>query len=269
MKYFVEGVSYHVEVCGEGYPLLLLHGFTGRGSNWSPYCSILGKNAHMIMPDIIGHGLTDSPEDIQRFEIETVAKDIFSIINQLGFEKIDIHGYSMGGRLALSMALLFPERVRKLILESASPGLNSAVAREERRASDLSLAQSIKDNGIVEFVNYWENIPLFHSQKKLSAQVQSTIRKQRLTNSPEGLANSLIGMGTGSQPSYWDRLHMIEAKVLMIVGEYDEKFCRIAFEMQKSFKYGKIYKVPNCGHAIHVELPEKFGTIVNEFLLNT
>ncbi|HYK73799.1 MAG TPA: 2-succinyl-6-hydroxy-2,4-cyclohexadiene-1-carboxylate synthase [Pseudoneobacillus sp.] len=269
MKYFVEGISYHVEVCGEGDPLLLLHGFTGKGSNWSSYCSSLGEKAKLIMPDIIGHGLTDSPDNSQRYNIESVATDLFFIISQLGYEKIDIHGYSMGGRLALSMALLFPERVRKLILESSSPGLSSELDRDERRASDYLLAQAIKEKGIEEFVDHWETIPLFQSQKALPDQVKSSIREQRITNNPIGLANSLIGMGTGSQPSYWDRLREVEADVLIMVGEYDEKFCRIAFEMQKSLKYGKIYKVPNCGHAIHVEQPEKFGTIVNEFLLNT
>jgi 2-succinyl-6-hydroxy-2,4-cyclohexadiene-1-carboxylate synthase len=269
LRFLVNGVNYHIELCGEGFPVLCLHGFTGRGSNWQNYCSALGKSTKLIMPDLIGHGMTDSPQDIARYRIECVAKDMVGLLDQLGFEKVDILGYSMGGRLAISMALLYPERVRKLILESASPGLFSVKDRRERKASDQQLAEFIQNKGMVEFVDLWENIPLFQTQKTLPAELQSSIRLQRLANQPTGLINSLLGMGTGNQPSYWEELHTISAEVLLIVGELDIKFCQIAVEMQKKLQKGKIYKVDGCGHAIHVEQSEKFGTIVSEFLSNT
>jgi 2-succinyl-6-hydroxy-2,4-cyclohexadiene-1-carboxylate synthase len=271
MKFFLDGISYHVEVCGEGFPLLMLHGFTGRGSNWNPFCPTLGKQSKLIMPDIVGHGstVTDETIDGKRFLLSSAAKDFMKIIDELGFEKVDILGYSMGGRIALAMAVYFPNRVRKLILESASPGLKTDTERKERFYSDTDLATFIYENEIEAFVDYWENLPLFESQKSLPTEIRSSIRKQRLMNDPGGLSENLFGMGTGRQPNFWKRLQKINSEVLLVVGELDHKFCEIAIEMQLNLQNGKIYKVENAGHAIHVEQPEKFGTIVSEFLSNT
>ena len=100
----------------------------------------------------------------------------------MGIDKADILGYSMGGRLALSFAVLYPEFVRKLILESTSPGLESETERKNRRSQDEKLGKFILEQGIEKFVDYWENIPLFATQKGLPQAVQSAIREQRLTN---------------------------------------------------------------------------------------
>jgi 2-succinyl-6-hydroxy-2,4-cyclohexadiene-1-carboxylate synthase len=270
MKIRVGEVSYHIELCGEGFPLVMLHGFTGSGASWKPFCSTLGEKSTLIMPDLPGHGQT-IPKSLggEKYFFMCVVEYIIEIIDKLGYEKFDILGYSMGGRLALALSVLYPNRVRKLVLESASPGLKTSAESEERRISDTKLAAMIIEQGVERFVDYWENIPLFESQKSLPLKTRNKIRNQRLSNDPIKLANALWGMSTGMQPSFWKALDRIDADVLMIVGAIDEKFCKIAEEMQKLMKKGQIYKVVQCGHAIHVEHPEKFGTIVSEFLLNT
>lgn len=270
MKLEVDEVSYHLEVCGEGFPLIMLHGFTGCGANWKPFCSTLGAKSMLIMPDLPGHGMTTTDSlDGAKYYFMSVVEQIIGVIDKLGYDKVDILGYSMGGRLALAMSIMYPSRVRKLILESASPGLKTSQERKERSLADSNLGFSILEHGLEKFVNYWENIPLFESQKSLPTGKRALIKKQRLANDPTSLANALWGMSTGMQPSFWESLNTITAEVLIIVGELDYKFCQIAEEMQKAMKNGQIYKVEHCGHAIHVEQPEKFGTIVSEFLLNT
>ncbi|GHH97385.1 putative 2-succinyl-6-hydroxy-2,4-cyclohexadiene-1-carboxylate synthase [Neobacillus kokaensis] len=220
----------------------------------------------MLMPDIIGHGSTESPSAPERYQIEAAAKDIHHFLDQLGIKKFDLLGYSMGGRLALTFAILFPERVRKLILESASPGLLTDGERKQRCMKDAELAHFIKEKGIETFVDYWEEIPLFSTMKRLPLSLREKVRKQRLENSPLGLANSLLGMGTGTQPSWWSYLEKLECDVLLLTGREDQKFCRIAEEMLKSLKRGTWVTIENTGHAIHVEDREKFGTIVSDFL---
>jgi 2-succinyl-6-hydroxy-2,4-cyclohexadiene-1-carboxylate synthase len=270
MEIIVDEVSYHIEVCGDGFPLIMLHGFTGCGANWKPFCATLGEKSKIIMPDLVGHGSTHTDSlDGSKYLFMSVVDQCIEIIDNLGYDKVDILGYSMGGRLALAMAVKYPDRVRKLILESTSPGIKTDKERTERRFADLDIAVTIMEQGIEPFVDYWENISLFESQKLLPHETRNRIRKQRLSNDPIQLANALGGLSTGMQPSFWPHLDQIEADVLMIVGELDEKFCEIADEMQKGIKNGQVYKVMQCGHAIHVEQPEKFGTIVSEFLLNT
>jgi 2-succinyl-6-hydroxy-2,4-cyclohexadiene-1-carboxylate synthase len=262
----INGLNYHVEVCGEGFPLLLLHGFTGDSSTWTPFCPVWGNHSKLIIPDIIGHGETDSPEDINSYQMESAAEDLILLLDQLDIEKIDLLGYSMGGRLALTLAILYPERIRKLILESASPGLKTNEERVLRRMKDEELANFIKDQGIVSFVDYWEAIPLFSTMSSLPNFIKESIREQRLSNNAMGLANSLIGMGTGAQASWWGMLDLLSCEVLLLTGEKDEKFCKIAEKMLEDIRIASWIAINDCGHAIHVEQKEKFGTIVSDFL---
>ncbi|MEH7492322.1 2-succinyl-6-hydroxy-2,4-cyclohexadiene-1-carboxylate synthase [Neobacillus niacini] len=262
----IKGINYHVEVCGEGFPLLLLHGFTGDSSTWTPFCPVWGTHSKLIIPDIIGHGGTDSPGDINYYQMESAAEDLILLLDLLGIEKIDLLGYSMGGRLALTLAILYPERVRKLILESASPGLKTNEERVLRRMKDEELANFINDQGIVSFVDYWEAIPLFSTMSSLPNSIKESIREQRLSNNAKGLANSLLGMGTGSQASWWSKLDLVSCEVLLLTGEKDEKFCKIAEKMLEDMRKASWIAINDCGHAIHVEQKEKFGTIVSDFL---
>lgn len=267
MKVEVAGITYHVELYGSGFPLVLLHGFTGDSSTWLPFCGRWGTHSQLIIPDIIGHGKTEISNDINRYMIEAAARDLKIILDKLGVHQVDLLGYSMGGRLALTFAVLFPERVRKLLLESSSPGLLTETEREQRRKNDAELARFIKEQGVTTFIDYWEEIPLFSTMKRLPSTVRGKIREQRLSNFPEGLANSLLGMGTGSQPSWWGLpLRKLDFEVLLVTGEEDQKFCGIARNMMQELKNGNWMMVANTGHAIHVEETEKFGKIISDFV---
>jgi len=268
MKIKLNGIQYNVEFCGTGFPLLLLHGFTGAGSTWQPLSPILSRNAEMIMVDLIGHGKTESPIEWERYDILKVAADLNLLLEELAIEKVDLLGYSMGGRLAITFAANYPEKVRKLVLESTTPGLKTAEDRETRRQQDAKLASKIRTKGVKAFVNYWENIPLFQTQRDLPAEKKEEIRGQRLDNTAMGLANSLRGMGTGSQPSWWESIAGFQFETLIITGKEDVKFCRIGEAMLSILPNAKFLSIQNAGHAIHVEEPEKFGTIVSGFLLN-
>lgn len=269
MEVSADNIHYHVETFGKGFPLLLLHGFTGDSSTWAPFCQDWGKSSRLIIPDIIGHGKTESPDELNHYKMESTAYHLTCILDECGVDQVDVLGYSMGGRLGLSFAFLYPNRVRKLVLESSSPGLLTEEDRERRRIKDGKLAKFINDQGMSSFVDYWEEIPLFSTMKRMSSTTKATIRNQRLCNSPKGLANSLLGMGTGAQPSWWDKLPNLSSEVLLLTGEKDKKFCRIAESMLKKLKRGTWVEIKNSGHTIHVEEPEKFGTIVSDYLSNS
>ncbi len=260
------GSTYHVKVVGEGSPIVLLHGFTGSLITWNQTTDILKHHFQCVLIDIIGHGASDCPDDVARYQIDKVAYDIIHILDTLEIPKAHIAGYSMGGRVAIATAILYPSRVASLILESSSPGLKTDEERAARRKSDKQIADRIEQEGIKKFIDYWENIPLFSSQKALPKKKQLEIRKQRLENNPLGLANSLKGMGTGVQPSYWDRLDEIKLPTLLLCGELDQKFCKLAEEMGLSIQKAKVEKVVQAGHAIHVEQPHFFGKIIIEFV---
>lgn len=272
----VNGVEYHyvdgcaVDLCegetGGGLPLVLLHGFTGSTCNWRSHLPHLARHGRTIAVDLLGHGRTAAPAHPERYQMAHSAADLASLLARLCGKPVHLLGYSMGGRLALYLALTYPGQVRSLILESASPGLAEPAARRERVAGDEALAQRIEEEGIEAFVRYWEAIPLFASQQHLADAVRAELHEQRLQNRPQGLANSLRGMGTGQQPALWERLDQLQMPVHLVVGALDEKFVAINRRMAAQIPQATLTCVPGAGHTVHLEQPQRFRAIVSAWL---
>ena len=261
MKLDVNEVSYHVEIVNadQQETIVFLHGFTGSTKSWQPAIAEW-SDLKIVLIDLIGHGETDCPEDVEHYRMQKQLEDLDALFDQLGLDRLTLVGYSMGGRTALAYASRFPERLKGLVLESASPGLRTDEERQERRTRDEGLAERIVAGGITNFVDRWENVPLFDSQKSLSESVKQAVREERLAQNPIGLANSLKGMGTGAQESYWEPLKNIEMPVLLVTGQLDGKFRAIAEEMAGLLP-DAVHKTIEGGHAIHVEKPAEFATM--------
>ena len=260
------GLAYRIDISGDGPPLLLLHGFTGSRRNWRPHLPAFASDFKVIALDLLGHGETAVPQTPQRYQMEQAAADLVTIIDQITTPPVHLLGYSMGGRLALYFALNFYPYVRKLILESASPGLKTAQARAERQQRDEALADFIEREGIVAFVDRWEKLPLWATQKQAETAVRQTLRQQRLQNNPAGLAHSLRGMGTGVQPSLWPHLSQMDTPTLLLCGELDDKFVAINREMVTLMPQAQLAIVPQAGHTVHWERPLLFQQICRHFL---
>ena len=261
---------YNFEIAGSGEerPLLLLHGFTGSSQNWLPLLPHLTQQRQVLAVDLLGHGRTPSPPRAIRYGMEVVAADLLDLLDQLAIEQTDILGYSMGGRLALFLAAQAPQRIGALILESASPGLKDKEEQLARRQQDNTLADRIEREGVASFVDHWESLPLWASQKQMSEDNRATLRQQRLQNNPVGLANSLRGMGTGAQPSQWGRLGKLRLPTLLLAGELDAKFVAINREMAALLPNARLEIVPGAGHAVHLERPSHYAALVGKFLRN-
>lgn len=264
----IRGIQVNVEIWNEQAKdvLVLLHGFTGSTKTWQRVIQLLPGTIKIVAIDLIGHGKTEAPNELSRYSMIEQVKDLEEIFTQLDLQNISLLGYSMGGRVALSYVARFPKRIKQLILESSSPGLATEEEQVARRQADERLADEIEEKGIEWFVEKWENIPLFATQKKLPKPIQNAIREERLSQSVTGLANSLRGLGTGAQQSVWRKLIRLTFPVILITGELDQKFCNIAEKMLIHLQNGKHINVPNVGHSIHVENPEQFATIVKEVL---
>lgn len=265
-KIHVRGNQIHVKITGEeALPtIVFLHGFTGSTETWKDISSLLDGKFRTVAIDLIGHGKSQVFENPDRYSMEEQVEDLELLFNELSLQNFTLVGYSMGGRVALAYTVKYPGRVSSLILESASPGLQTEEERNERRQTDQKLAEKIKEKGLLAFVDFWENIPLFASQKGLSVDKQLAIREERLSQSVIGLSNSLIGMGTGSQASYWDVLSSIQLPVLLLTGEIDTKFVFIAREMKKRLQSVRHQIIKDVGHAIHVENPFSFATMIEK-----
>src|SRR5699024_6625145 len=259
----IKDATYAYKMDGVGEPLVLLHGFTGTKSTWDPFFDMLSSHFTVIAIDMPGHGdtVSDSPRTMEMF-----SEDLKCFLRAFNIDKAALLGYSMGGRAALSFASTYPEHVSKLMLESASPGLKTEQERKERREADRKLAEMIVDKGVLTFIDFWENIPLFHTQKRLPEEAKKNIRTEREKQTSGGLSASLLHMGTGIQPSWWENLKQLDIPVSLIAGSEDEKFVRINKEMNKKLPHSELNVVKDAGHAVHVEQAGKFVKIVREFM---
>lgn len=265
MYYSINDATYWYEIHGQGVPIVMLHGFTGSGSTWKHFITKWKNDLQIITIDLPGHGKTTTPS---LKSMEQCCQDLMHLFDHLNLETFHLLGYSMGGRTALSLSMLHPERVQSLILESASPGLETEDERNERVDKDEKLAIRIEAEGVPAFINFWEDLPLFHSQKSLPKEVQNTIRMERIAQSGQGLTQSLRFMGTGTQPSWWNDLGQFAKPVLLLVGADDHKFIKINKTMQNRFPNSHMEIIEHAGHAIHVEQPEIFGRIVKSYIFS-
>ena len=248
--------------------MLLLHGFTGSVEAWGEVIlqGLAAAGLRVLAVDLPGHGRSDVPDTPRRYHLESVVHDLLDVLDARGLERPAWVGYSMGGRIALGAAVLHPDRVGRLVLESASPGLESEADREARRRSDEALSRRILDRGIEAFVSEWMDLPLFATQRRLPEPVIARARRRRLRCSPRGLALTLRGLGTGSQPSFWADLGSLPHRTLLLAGGLDTKYVEIAERMAARISGVERRTVADAGHTVHREAPEAWLRSVGEFL---
>jgi 2-succinyl-6-hydroxy-2,4-cyclohexadiene-1-carboxylate synthase len=267
-EYFVssQGVRLFAVVDGEGPPVVVLHGFTGSLECVSGIAEALADRYSVVRIDLVGHGRSDAPDDVARFTMACCVAQVAEVIEELAGGSAHLIGYSMGGRVALSLAATHPDCVESLVLVGATPGIADACARRERVAADEALAQRILDEGIEAFVDHWMALPLFASQQRLGEAALAGARARRLCNRPEALASSLRGMGTGAMPTLHAALPQIAQPACLVVGDEDEKFARVAAEMARLMPRARRVRLPRSGHAAHLENPKAFAHVTRAFL---
>ena len=233
--------------------LALVHGFTQTGRSWDPLRSRFEPHFEVVAPDLPGHGSR-----------ATVRAGLWEAAELIGEEcgRAAYLGYSMGGRVALHLALARPELVERLVLVSATAGLEDEEERAARRASDEALARSLESEGLERFLDRWLGNPLFSG---LSPEAAG--RDARLENTAEGVAASLRLMGTGVQEPLWRRLGELSVPVLLVAGENDDAYLELTLRMAAWVgAHASLVMVPGAGHACHLERPDAFAELVLPFL---
>lgn len=213
-----------------------------------------------------GHGNTQGTGGEDSYAIAPTATAIVDLLDHLNIPQVYLVGYSMGGRLALYLALHYCDRFPKVLLESASPGLRTEAERVARRDHDFQLAKRLEAD-FPQFLADWYDQPLFQSLKH-HPNFENMLQK-RLMNNPMELAKSLRAMSTGMQPSLWKKLKHHQKPMLLIVGARDRKFITINQEMvlldTAIPPLRSLQIAPNTGHNVHLENPGFVASCIEHF----
>ncbi|HEY9904010.1 MAG TPA: 2-succinyl-6-hydroxy-2,4-cyclohexadiene-1-carboxylate synthase [Candidatus Sericytochromatia bacterium] len=241
-----------------------MHGFLGDGKEFNQVISLCSEQFYCLTVDLPGHGKTKVIDREEYYTMQNTAQALINLLEQLSIKKCFLVGYSMGGRLALYLTLHFPQYFSKVVLESTSPGLKTQEEQLKRIQNDEKLARELETSDFSSFLLKWYDQPLFASIKSHPEFTQ--IMAIRLQNQPLALAKSLRAMSLGRQPSLWSELKDNKIPLLLLVGEYDEKFKKINTEMASICKFAKLEIISSCGHNIHLESVRVFVQHVTTFL---
>ncbi|TYQ30608.1 2-succinyl-6-hydroxy-2,4-cyclohexadiene-1-carboxylate synthase [Pseudanabaena sp. UWO310] len=262
--------SYYAEGASHNPPILFLHGFMGDRFEFTQTMSVLSKRYYCVAIDLLGHGNTEvidrQKDRDDNYTIQSTANFVIKFLDLLRIDRCFLVGYSMGGRVALYLALHFPKYFSRVVLESASAGLSAIAERSDRLDRDRQLATKLETDDFKAFLEKWYQQPIFAHLR--SHPNFERMLEQRLHNSPTQLAKSLRNLSTGMQPSLWEKLPTNQIPLLLLVGELDAKFVQIARQMTQSTKLAQLEVIASCGHNIHWEFPQLFAEKVQIFLNN-
>jgi 2-succinyl-6-hydroxy-2,4-cyclohexadiene-1-carboxylate synthase len=225
--------------------IVALHGFTQTSACWAPIDADLAQDHELVLVDAPGHGAS-TPVDAD------LTSGGLALVEAGG--PGTYVGYSMGGRFALHAALARPDSVERLVLISATAGIDDPDDRADRRRADEGQADRILAIGVPGFVDEWLAQPLFAGLSQEAAH-----RRARLANTAEGLASSLRRAGTGTQEPLWSRLGELTMPVLVVAGADDAKYAALAERLVRGIgPSASLAILPAAGHTAHLEQPDAF-----------
>lgn len=257
---FVDHVDFDVawRECGDGPPVVFLHGLGGTRSAWGAQLRPLQDRFRCIAWDMPGYG--DS-RLIEPLTFERIAQSLISLLDHLDLPQVDLVGLSFGGMHALHTALGFPDRVRRMVLADTSPafGMDGTKATDwiASRLGPLDAGRTLGDAApvIVDAITAeplagrvrWETIGAF-----------SEI-------SPEGFRAAVMCLPTNDIRS---QLAEIEIPCCVIVGELDEETpVSYAQVLADGLPNAHFHVLDGIGHLSPAEDPKRFNELVSHFLL--
>lgn len=218
----LNGAPLYFELHGAGEPLLLLHGFSGSSQDWTALTADWGARFQLIVPDLRGHGR--SGVLVKPFRHDEAAGDILALLDYLGIAACRGIGVSCGGNVLLHMATRQPERVKAMVLVSATsyyPGQARLIMRQ--------YAESLPEP-------QWEMLRRSHPGG--DAQIQAILA------STKAFADSYDDMNF--TPPY---LSTIQARTLIVQGDRDPLYpVEISVEMARAIPQSSLWIIPNAGH---------------------
>jgi 2-succinyl-6-hydroxy-2,4-cyclohexadiene-1-carboxylate synthase len=226
--------------------VVLLHGFSATHRSWDGVSRLLDRERYLPLAlDLPGHGAAAACE-----RPITFARCVQHALARAP-ERFELCGYSLGGRIALGVALAAPERVQRLLLVSSTAGIEDPAERQARRRHDAGLARELESAPLEQFIERWQAQPLFAGDPP---EVSELARADQRRNRPDALAAVLRGVGTGEMEPLWSSLKTLAMPATVLVGDRDEKFSALGRRLAQALPHGRLV-IAAGGHRLALESP--------------
>jgi 2-succinyl-6-hydroxy-2,4-cyclohexadiene-1-carboxylate synthase len=260
----VNGIEIHYREAGEGFPIVLVHGFTGNSRNWALTVPALRERFRTVSVDLRGHGLSAKPTGEGDYTAELMASDVRALLGQLGISECYLVGHSMGGMVAQTFILAHPEIVRALVLVDTAAELPKTVLQAERVRGRERLIEIARKYGMGAAFD--EQLRLNPMRERLEANPAfvRTWREQFLMTSVDAYVHWEHGLAR--RPSLLRDLGVVRAPTLIICGDADEPFIEPSQQMHQAILGSEVVMITGAGHSPQLEAHEKFNEILSGFL---
>lgn len=211
MKIKANGIYMYYQIKGQGANIVLIHGAGDNLNMWYHQVPVFSKSYRVITYDVRGSGKTESPEG--DYSISLFAEDLYQLMRAIRVEGAYLLGYSMGGRIALELAINYPDLVKGLVLANSSVGLTPPSPETlERRRVTLELLDKGDMKRVAEMMTTGAFSPGFKSKNPTKFK---RYMKVKLQNKPDGIARLMRSLSTSTVPP---DLNKVKCPVLLIVG---------------------------------------------------
>jgi 2-succinyl-6-hydroxy-2,4-cyclohexadiene-1-carboxylate synthase len=233
--------------------VVLLHGFSATSRAWDRVAARLDRERYLPLAiDLPGHGTQADARPPITFE------GCVRHVLERAPERFVLCGYSLGGRVALHVALAAPERVSRLVLVSASAGIEGPREREQRRAADERLARELEEGDFEQFIERWRSQALFAGEPE---DVGALAREDQRRNRPAALAAVLRGIGSGQMRPLWAELPELAMPLDVVVGKRDERYCELGARIAGLVAGARLVELGG-GHVLPLEAPGELAAVL-------
>ncbi len=259
MKVRANSILMNYEMKGEGSNLVLIHGAGDNLNMWYHQVPVFSEGYRVITYDVRGSGNTESPEG--EYSLELFAVDVYELMKALNVSNGYFLGYSMGGRIALELAIKHPEMVGGLILAN-TPVM--AVRHTPEEQNRRPMIPSIESKGHMKTFAEMMAASAFSPDFRTTNQAEfDRYVSVKMQNKPEGISRLMRSLGGLSQPP---EVNKLKCPVLIIVGENDALInVKMGTRAKEMIPNSELMVLPS-GHASAIEAPERFNQVVLDFL---
>ena len=262
-----DGVKLYYEAAGTGAPLIFVHEFAGDLRSWEPQLRHFSRRYHAVAYNARGYPPSDVPGDVALYSQNRAADDIASLLDHLGAQTAHVVGLSMGGFATLHFGFRHAARARSLVVAGCGYGAEPD-ARDKFRAEVANIVAFIRESGMAKFAERYAFGPTRVQFQNSDPRGWAEFQSQLAEHAAEGSALTQLGV-QGERPSLYeltDKMRAMTMPTLVLTGDEDWPCLMPSLLMKQTIPTAALAVMPNCGHAINLEDPAAFNTIVGDFL---
>lgn len=262
-----DGTKIHYEVTGSGTPLLFIHEFAGAAASWEPQVRRFSRRYRVVTYDARGYPPSDVPAQVESYSQSIAVSDAVSVLDACGADAAHVVGLSMGGFCSLHLALHHPERVLSAVVAGVGYGAHPD-SRAGFVAESENIAKAFEELGASGIADRYAEGPARVQFQNKDPRGWAEFRDDLARHDALGAANTMRGVQM-QRPSLYDlvdELRGCDVPILIAAGDEDEGCLEAGLFLKRTLPRSGFAILPKSGHTLNLEEPDRFGSLVQDFI---